>query len=87
MDAIRTVVVVSGETPDRRKYPSGLLKPSVGLTFVRRLLAKLPAACGRYEFGVTKRGHPASEWFMNRGKPVETGPVNWGRMSMTEAHR
>ncbi len=38
---------------------------------LRRLLAKLPAAGGRYEFEVTKHGHPESEWFMNRGKVVK----------------
>ena len=37
---------------------------------LRRLLAKLPAAGGRYEFKVMKHGHPESEWFMNRGKVV-----------------
>jgi hypothetical protein len=38
---------------------------------LRRLLARLPAANGRYEFEVTKHGHPASEWFMNRGRLVK----------------
>jgi hypothetical protein len=38
---------------------------------LRRLLAKLPAANGRYEFEVTKHGHPESEWFMNRGRLVK----------------
>ena len=37
---------------------------------LRRLLAKLPAAGGRYEFKVMKHGHLESEWFMNRGKVV-----------------
>jgi hypothetical protein len=38
---------------------------------LRRLLAKLPKANGRYEFEVTKHGHLESEWFMNRGRLVK----------------
>ncbi len=38
---------------------------------LRRLLAKLPPAGGRYEFEVMKHGHPESEWFMNRGRLVK----------------
>ncbi len=39
---------------------------------LRRILAKLPAARGRYEFEeVTTHGRPQSAWFVNRGRLVK----------------